>query len=31
MFPLKSLEQSRGIAVVLEKAGQDPAHRQFEI
>jgi hypothetical protein len=31
MFPLKSLEQSRGVAVVLEKAGQDPAHRKFEI
>ena len=31
MLPLKSLEQSRGVAVVLEKTGEDPAHRKFEI
>jgi hypothetical protein len=31
MLPLKSLEQSRGVAVVLQKTGQDPAHRKFEI
>jgi hypothetical protein len=31
MLPLKSLEQSRGVAVVLEQTGQDPAHRKFEI
>ena len=31
MLPLKSLEQPRWVAVVLKKAGQDPAHRKFEI
>jgi hypothetical protein len=31
VFPLKPLEQSRGVAVVLEQAGQDPAHRKLEI
>ena len=31
MLPLKSLEQSRWVAVVLEQAGQDPAHRKFKI
>ena len=31
VFSLKSLEQSRGVAVVLEQAGQDPAHRKLEI
>ena len=31
VFSLKSLEQSRGVAVVLEQAGQDPAHRKFKI
>ena len=31
VLPLKSLEQSRGVAVVLQKTGQDPAHRKFEI
>ena len=31
VFSLKSLEQSRGVAVVLQKTGQDPAHRKFEI
>jgi hypothetical protein len=31
MLPLKSLEQSRGVAVVLQKTGEDPAHRKFEI
>ena len=31
VFPLKPLEQSRGVAVVLEQASQDPAHRKLEI
>ena len=31
MFPLKSLKQSRGVAVVLEQAVHNPAHRKFEI
>ena len=31
MLPLKSLKQSRGVAVVLEQTGQDPAHCEFEI
>ena len=31
VFPLKSLEESRGVAVVLEQTSQDPAHRKFKI
>ena len=31
VLPLKSLEQSRGVAVVLKQTVHDPAHRKFEI
>ena len=31
VFPLQSLEQSRGVAVVLKQTVHDPAHRKFEI
>ena len=31
VFPLQSLEQSRGVAVVLKQTVHDPAHRKFKI